>query len=445
MKFKNLIDTEYFNDVLGGAASSPPTSQLPPLPGSPSAPSLSSLSQKKSGIFSNLKKKAAEKTAAFKQNAAQKTAALKQKASQKSAQIKEGAQNIYKKKSTCESLDEDVGIQPVLGLRWTAWAIVASYNFMAYIQDYSRFSDQPFIGGINNRLFTLIAGIMTFSLDALTLKGLIDHTFGGTTKNKWALGMLILTVVLGITFIVSKYFLRSKIIKFDNTNSLIQKNKHFNENEKPTHMWSRKKRLVLYYTIWFLDLFIWTSEFLYSRYGERAKSCDVAQIQYDDDGTTIKNVTKVNEPVGMWFGGNQKVSWNGKEWKKKTFSGDGFWRFVAVAGIGGPLADLVAYRTQSLNRNGKNTKKGQLNVPDKWIEDTVTGNPIENKYNKGAPVNEGNEFDCGLLTWKKLGIVTGISVTILIGLSLFLIIKKDNNYTLLDKNSWDYVNGILKT
>ena len=145
----------------------------------------------------------------------------------------------------------------------------------------------------------------------------------------------------------------------------------------------------------------------------------------------------------MWCGGNQKVSWNGTEWKKKTFSGDGFWRFVAVAGIGGPLADLVAYRTQSLNRNGKNTKKGQLNIPDKWIEDTVTGNPIENKYNKGAPVNEGNEFDCGLLTWKKLGIVTGISVTILIGLSIFLMIKKDNNYTLLDNKSWDYLNGII--
>ena len=155
----------------------------------------------------------------------------------------------------------------LLCFRWFVFVIVFTLNFIAYWNDYNRYSTANFMFSVTNRVFTLIAGITTLLFDCFTLLGLLDVTLpvkgtGPTTSflSRVPLKWLIVLVVLltGIVAISMAHTVTDSIACGEDSRP-VDDRAVLNQKQMP-----RRWRVYTYTTILSLNLVVAFGEALYN-------------------------------------------------------------------------------------------------------------------------------------------------------------------------------------
>jgi hypothetical protein len=199
-----------------------------------------------------------------------------------------------------------------LTYRWIFVIFVIILNFIAYWNDYLRYSNAKAFGVIKNKTFSLITGIGTFLLDMLALFILINTSY----NLKHSIISIIPLIGIGLTFIIWVNVKNS-----DNVNDLTNKLKE----EGPQFMLERANRLRLYTIIFFIDLIIWFQDLIYSKTG-------ISSNYLLFGGTTIGLI-------------------------------------VTLISLLGPIADIIALRTQTLFQIKKDLSNDEYDhLSESWQE-----------------------------------------------------------------------------
>lgn len=197
----------------------------------------------------------------------------------------------------------------IIGMLWLLWLAIFSMNYVAYFHDYSRYSDEQFIMGMTFRSFSLLAGIITISLDALTLWGLLGNTPFFEQMSTIARIILVGIVSLG-GFIVVMY-----------THFVSVPGQMKDENKEKDPVLSTKfHRVVLYVMILIVDVVMVFMQFSYDRNA----------LEY------------IGQAGGALYGSVDMLG--GCQAEGSSFGNI----FGLIFGLGGIVADILAIRTQAL-------------------------------------------------------------------------------------------------